>query len=86
MGRVSMICRVVALVCLSALASPVHAADLRREDPRDAATLRRVVDLVGKNYVEPSRVDPRRMLWAAAVALDKEIPRWSSNRAPPRSR
>ncbi len=42
--------------------------------PDDFPTLRAVLDGVGRNYVEPSRVDPGKMLWAAARALDQDVP------------
>lgn len=45
-----------------------------RGPSRDLPTLRAVLEKVGKNYVDPSRVDPPRMLRAAAEALDREVP------------
>ncbi len=43
-------------------------------EPAGASTLRAVADRIGTSYVEPSRVDPQKMLWAAARALDREVP------------
>jgi carboxyl-terminal processing protease len=40
----------------------------------DAPALRAVVRTIGRNYVDPTRVEPQKMLWAAAAALDREIP------------
>ncbi len=41
---------------------------------RDTRTLHAVLDRIAGNYVEPSRVDPRRMLWGAARSLDRDVP------------
>ena len=49
------------------------ASDLVPMD-RDARTLHAVLDRIAKSYVEPSRVDSRKMLWAAARSLDRDVP------------
>lgn len=37
-------------------------------------TLRAVLEKVGRDYVEPARIDPTRMLKAAVEALDRDVP------------
>ncbi len=62
----------VALACLLLPGSP--GAFGASPDPRSAPTLRAVLAKIAKSYVDRSRIDPQRMLWSAAAALDREIP------------
>jgi carboxyl-terminal processing protease len=54
-------------------ATSVSASGLAPE-ARDAPILRTVLEKISSSYVEPSRVDPLKMLWAAANALDRDVP------------
>lgn len=66
----------IALALASTFAPPIRAAESAASVPasRDARVLRSVLATIEKSYVDPSRVDANRMLWAAATALDREIP------------
>jgi len=64
-----------AIVFLSVVATLAAVMAASGDEPEpEAATVRAVVDRVGRSYVDPSRVDPRRMAWGAATALDREVP------------
>jgi carboxyl-terminal processing protease len=69
--RVSLVSFAVACGVLLACAPCAGEAPL---PAKEAATLGAVLEKVATDYVEPSRVDPKRMLWGAAVALDREVP------------
>ena len=60
--------KILALLLLVAASSASPAP------PPDAPTLRAVLEKIGGTYVDPSRVEPQRMLRAAARALDREVP------------
>ncbi len=70
--------RVSRILTLAVLAGAIgaHAAvgAESRASSGDAPTLLAVLEKVGTKYVEPSRIDPPRMLLAAAGALDREVP------------
>jgi hypothetical protein len=50
--------------------------------PGSGVALKGVLTKIERNYVEPSRVDPNRMLWAAAAALDRDVPEVVLDSAP----
>ena len=69
--------RLVRLVLSAAFAlgSPcLRASEPRHDDPSGGSTLRAVLAKIDSQYVDQTRIDPGRMLWAAAAALDREIP------------
>lgn len=74
MRAVTILRHAVVLVSLRATDWPLGAAEPGRTDPRDALALRAVIEKIDKSYVDASRVDSRKMLWAAVRALDREIP------------
>lgn len=65
---------VISLGVLCALGATSVSAANPTSEARNVSILVAVLDKIEGEYVEPTRVDPQKMLWAAVRALDRDIP------------